>query len=115
VLRGRSLSYARGTPYLPILELLKTYLGIQERDDPRAVRARVGDRLLALDRTLEDLSTPLLALFDAPIDDATWNGLDPPQRRQRILEAVTQLLLRGSRVQPLLLGFVDLQWIDSES
>ena len=115
VLRGRSVSYARGTPYVPTIELLKTYLGIQERDDPREVRARVADKLLTLDRTPEALLTPLLALFDAPIDDAAWNALDPPQRRQRILEAVKQLLLRGSQVQPLLLVFVDLQWMDSES
>jgi len=70
VLRGRSVSYARGTPYVPTIELLKTYLGIQERDDPREVRVRVADKLLTLDRTPEALLTPLLALFDAPIDDA---------------------------------------------
>jgi hypothetical protein len=74
VLRGRSVSCARGTPYLPIIELLKTYLGIQDRDDPREVRARVADSLLTLDPTLQDLLTPLLALFDTPIDDATWSA-----------------------------------------
>jgi class 3 adenylate cyclase/tetratricopeptide (TPR) repeat protein len=115
VLRGRAVSYGRGTPYLPIIELLKTYLGIQERDDPREIRARVADKLLTLDRTLELSLTPLLALFDAPIDDAAWNALDPPQRRQRILEAVKRLLLRASQVQPLLLVVADLQWMDSES
>jgi tetratricopeptide (TPR) repeat protein len=115
VLRGRSVSYARGTPYLPIIELLRTYLGVQEGDDPREVRARVADKLLTLDRTQQPLLTPLLALFDAPIDDAAWNALDPPQRRQRILEAVKRLLLHGSQVQPLLLVVADLQWMDSES
>src|SRR2546422_2008748 len=43
VLRSRSASYARGTPYLHVIELLKAYLGIQERDDPREVRQRVAD------------------------------------------------------------------------
>src|SRR3989442_10782954 len=42
-------------------------------------------------------------------------ALAPPQRRQRTLEAVKRLLLRESRVQPLLLLFEDLQWTDSES
>jgi class 3 adenylate cyclase len=115
VLRGRTVSYARGTPYLPIIELLRTYLGVQERDDPREVRARVADKLLTLDRTLEAFLTPLLAVFDAPIDDAAWKALDPPQRRQRILEAVKRLLLRASQVQPLLLVVADLQWMDAES
>ena len=115
VLETGSISYARATPYLPVIELLKTYLGIQERDDPREVRERVADKLLTLDRTLEPLLTPLLALLDVPVDDAAWDALDPPQRRQRILDAVKRLLLRESQVQPLLLLFEDLHWIDSES
>src|SRR5881628_96359 len=115
VLRSRSASYARGTPYLHVIELLNTYLGMQERDDPQQVRERVVDKLLTLDRTLEPLFTPLLALFDVPVQDAAWDALDPPQRRQRILEAVKRLLLRESQVQPLLLVVADLHWIDSES
>ena len=115
VLRSRSVSYARGTPYLHVIELLKSYLRIQERDDSREMRERVADKLLTLDRTLEPLLTPLLALFDMPVDDAAWDALDPPQRRQRILEAVKRLLLRESQAQPLLLIFADLHWIDSES
>ena len=115
VLRSRSASYARGMPYLHAIELLQTYVGIQERDDPRKVRERVVDKLLTLDRTLEPLLTPLLALFDVPGHDAAWDALDPPQRRHRIQEAVRRLLLRGSQVQPLLLVVADLHWIDSES
>jgi hypothetical protein len=115
VLETGSVSYGRTTPYLPVIELLKTYLSIQERDDHRGIRERVAGELLTLDRTLEPLLTPLLALLDVPVDDAAWGALDPPKRRQRILEAVKRLLLRESQVQPLLLLFEDLHWIDSES
>src|SRR5262249_27139488 len=103
VLRSRSSAYARGTPYLHVIELLKPYLGMQERDDSRQVRERVADKLRTLDRTLGPVLTPLLALFDVPVQDAAWAALAPPQRRQRILEAVKRLLLRQSQVQPLLL------------
>ena len=44
-----------------------------------------------------------------------WQTLDPPQRRQRTLDAVKRLLLRESQVQPLLLVFEDLHWIDTET
>src|SRR5439155_13200876 len=37
------------------------------------------------------------------------------QRRQRTLEGVKRLLVRESQVQPLLLLFEDLQWIDAET
>jgi class 3 adenylate cyclase/tetratricopeptide (TPR) repeat protein len=115
VLRSRSVSYARGTPYLHVIELLETYFGVPERADPRRLRERMADTLRTLDRTLEPLLTPLLALFDVPVHDAAWDGLDPPQRRQRILDAVKRLLLRVSQVQPLLVVVADLHWIDSES
>jgi len=115
VLKTGSVSYGRTTPYLPVIELLKTYLGIQERDDQRAIRERVAGKLLTLDRTLEPLLTPFLALLDVPVDDAAWRALDPLQRRQQTLEAVKRLLLRESQVQPLLLLFGNLHWIDSES
>ena len=115
VLESGSVSYGKATPYLPVIELLKAYLRIQERDDQREIRERVAGKLLMLDRALEPLLTPLLALLDVPVDDAAWDALDPPQRRQRTLDAVKRLLLRESQVQPLLVIFEDLHWIDSET
>ena len=115
VLESGSVSYGKATPYLPVVELLKAYCGIQERDDPRAIRERVAGKLLMLDRALEPLLTPLLALLDVPVEDPTWAALDPSQRRQRTLDAIKRLLIRESQVQPLLLLFEDLHWIDAET
>jgi class 3 adenylate cyclase len=42
VLESGAVSYGKATPYLPVIELLKAYCGIQERDDPRAIRERVA-------------------------------------------------------------------------
>jgi tetratricopeptide (TPR) repeat protein len=115
VLESGSVSYGKATPYLPVIELLKSYFRIQERDGPQEIRERVAGKLLMLDRALEPLLTPLLALLDVPVDDTTWDALDPSQRRQRTLEAVKRLLLRESQVQPVLVLFEDLHWIDTET
>jgi class 3 adenylate cyclase/tetratricopeptide (TPR) repeat protein len=115
ILEGGSVSYGKDTSYLPVIELLKAYFKIQDRDGQREIRERVSGKLLTLDRALEPLLLPLLALLDVPIDDAAWATLDPSQRRQRTLEAVKRLLLRESQVQPLLVLFEDLHWIDSET
>jgi predicted ATPase len=48
-------------------------------------------------------------------EDSPFLQLDPPQRRQRMLDALKRVLLRESQVQPLLLVFEDLHWIDSET
>src|SRR6516225_2527658 len=115
ILESGSVSYGKATPYLPVIELLKAYFRIEDRDGQREIRERMAGKLLTLDRALEPLLTPLLALLDVPVADAVWAALDPPQRRQRTLDAVKWLLLRESQVQPLILLFEDLHWIDSET
>jgi predicted ATPase len=70
---------------------------------------------LTLDRAQEGSLPALLSLLDVPTEDPQWATLDPPQRRRRTLDAVKRLLLRESQVQPLLLVFEDLHWIDAET
>jgi DNA-binding NtrC family response regulator/tetratricopeptide (TPR) repeat protein/class 3 adenylate cyclase len=107
--------YGKVTPYLPVIDLLKTYFQIAERDDVPTIRTRVSDNLLGLDQALGPTLPAILALLDVPVEDPAWQALDPPQRRQRILEALTWLLLRESQVQPLLLVVENLHWIDTET
>ena len=85
------------------------------RDDPRTIRAKVTGQVLTLDETLQDTIPALLWLLDALPDDSPFRTLDPPQRRQRTLDALKRVLLRESQVQPLLLVFEDLHWIDTET
>jgi class 3 adenylate cyclase/tetratricopeptide (TPR) repeat protein len=114
-LQVSSAAYGRATAYLTVIDLLKGYLGIDERDDIRSIRAKVTGHLLTLDEALQDVVPPVLWLLDAlPEEDRLW-GLEPPQRRQITLDAVKRLLLRESRVQPLVLVLEDLHWIDAET
>ena len=58
---------------------------------------------------------PVLWLLDALPEEDGLRSLEPPQRRQLTLDAVKRLLLRESRVQPLVLVLEDLHWIDAET
>jgi hypothetical protein len=115
VIEAASVSYGKATTYFPVIELLRGYFQIESRDDTRKVREKVTGKLLSLDRTLEPALSAFLALLDVPVEDEQWTRLDPPQRRQRTLDAVKRLLLRESQVQPLVVIFEDLHWIDSET
>ena len=115
VVEAASVSYGTATTYLPVIELLRDYFQIESRDDTRKIREKVTGKLLSLDRALEPALAALLALLDVSGDDQQWKTLDPSQRRQRTLEAVKRLLLRESQVQPLVVVFEDLHWIDPET
>jgi class 3 adenylate cyclase/tetratricopeptide (TPR) repeat protein len=115
VLESGSVSYGKATAYLPVIDLLKAYCQIESRDDPRKVREKVTSKLLTLDRALEPTLPAFLALLDVSVEDPAWQALDPPQRRQRTLDACKRPLLRESQVRPLLVVFEDLHWIDSET
>jgi len=114
-LESRSVSYGKSTSYLPLIDLLKNYFQIQDRDDPRKIRERISGKLITLDQSLMPLLSALLALFELPIDEPGWQALDPPQRRRYTLDACKRLLLRESQVQPLVIVFEDLHWIDAET
>ena len=69
ILEASSVSYGKATSYLPVIDLLKGYFKIDDRDDHAEMRAKVLGRVLGLDRALEPLLSPLLALLDVPVED----------------------------------------------
>jgi class 3 adenylate cyclase/tetratricopeptide (TPR) repeat protein len=115
VLQSSSVSYGKATAYLPVIELLRGYFEIDSRDDPRKIREKVTGKVLTLAPALAPVVPALLALLDVPVDEASWQALDPLQRRQQTLDAIKRLLLRESEVQPLVVVFEDLHWIDGET
>jgi class 3 adenylate cyclase/tetratricopeptide (TPR) repeat protein len=115
VLESASVSYGKATPYFPVIDLLKRYSHVAEHDDTRTMRAKVTGQVLTLDPALQDTVPALLALLDALPEESPFLQLDPPQRRQRTLDTLKRVFLRESQVQPLLLMFEDLHWIDSET
>jgi hypothetical protein len=115
VIESSSVSYGKASAYLPVIDLLRTYFRIEARDDPRSIREKVTGRLFSLDRALEPFLPALLWVLDVTVDDPAWERLDPPQRRRLTLDGVKRLLLRESQVQPVVVVFEDLHWIDTET
>ena len=115
VLESGAVPYGKTTPYLPVIELLKTYCGIGEQDDRPAIREKLTGKLRAPDPALERALPAFLTLLDLPVENREWLALDPAARRQRTLDAIKRLLLRESQVRPVALVFEDLQWIDGET
>jgi tetratricopeptide (TPR) repeat protein len=115
ILQSGAVSYGKATAYLPVIELLRGYFAIDSRDDPRKIREKVTGKILTMAPALGPVVPAFLALLDVPVDETSWHALDPAQRRQQTLDAVKRLLLRETEVQPVMVVFEDLHWIDGET
>src|SRR5271170_5361782 len=115
VLEAFSFSHGKASAYLPVVDLLKSYFRIADRDDERTRREKITGKVLALDRALEDALPHLFALLGIPSGDARLDEMDAAIRRRRTREAVKSLIVRESLNQPLIVIFEDLHWIDAES
>ena len=115
MLASRAVSYGTNTPYLPIIDLLKHYFQIEDRDARSQTLERVTEKVLSLDPGLAPYVPALVSLLDGDAQDHRWQSLEPLQRREQTLDAIKRLLIRESQVQPLCLVFEDLHWIDTET
>src|SRR5215813_4905322 len=115
VLEAYSVSYGKASPYLPLLELLKSYFQLHPQDEERQRKEKIAGKVLILDRSLEDTLPYLFALLGVEEQPSPLQQMDPQIRRQRTFEALKKLFLRESLNQPLILIFEDLHWIDSET
>jgi predicted ATPase len=113
VIESGSVSYGKATSFLPIIDLLRAYFQIEAADEARKIREKVTEANLA-DRSLVP-SPPASLVLEIPVEDAGWQKLDAPQRRQHALDGIRRLLIRESQVQPLVILFEDLHWIDAET
>jgi predicted ATPase len=115
VLEAFSTSYGKASPYLPVIELLKSYFEISVEDEERKRREKIMGKVLALDRSLEDTLPYLFALLGIEEPTSSLRQMDPQIRRRRTFEALKRLLIRESLNQPLILIFEDLHWLDTET
>src|SRR4030095_14033105 len=83
IVESGSVSYCNATPYLPLIDLLKSYFKIHDRNNQREIREKVTGKLLTLDESLKPTLPAFLALLDLPVEDQQWQALDPSQKRQR--------------------------------
>ena len=100
VLESASVSYGKATPYFPVIDLLKRYAHVDEHEDTQTIRAKVIGHVLTLDATLQEILPALLSLLGALPEDSPFLHLDPPQRRQRTLEALQRLCCVRARCSP---------------
>jgi len=114
-LEGHCLHYGSAMPYLPLLDIIRSYFGIKEGEREFLIRKTLEEKTSAIDPKLKAILPPLQELLSLRVEDEAYLKLDPQRKRERIFEATRDLLIRESQNQPLILAIEDLHWIDRTS
>jgi class 3 adenylate cyclase len=108
-------AHARSVPLAPVLQLLRDFFGIGERDPDRLARDRIEETATALDPGLGEELPLLFELLAVADPERPAERMAPEARQRRLLALLRRLARAQSAQQPNLLLFEDLHWLDAAS
>ncbi len=114
-LEGKCLSYSRGIAYHPLIDILKSNFDIQDMDDDLEIGNKVSRGLKALGVEEAATSPYLLELLSVKNSGIDKISMSPEARKDRTIEALKRIILKGSEIRPLILAIEDLHWMDKSS
>jgi len=114
-LEGRCLSYSQNVAYHPVIDLFRSGFDIRDSDADYQIRDKVKGALKQWG--VDEGSTlpyllELLSVKDSGIDKIP---MSPEARKDRTMEAIRRVPLKGSEIRPLVMAIEDLHWVDKNS
>jgi class 3 adenylate cyclase/tetratricopeptide (TPR) repeat protein len=114
-LTGRCISFGSQIAYLPILDILKRYLQVEEEDDEAAVIAKTEQGMEALGEEMRAAIPYFKQLLSVNPGDETVAKMDAQIRRLKTFEGLRALMWKLAELKPLVLVVEDLHWMDKAS
>ncbi|MDB4304037.1 AAA family ATPase, partial [Desulfosarcina sp.] len=114
-LEGRCLHYGGSMPYLPLLDVLRSYFDIEESDQEQDIKNKVAEKLARLHENLTACLPSFQDILSLRVDDERYPQIDPGEKKVRVFEALRNLFIRESQNNPLVIAIEDLHWIDKTS
>jgi class 3 adenylate cyclase len=115
IFETRAVAHGRQIPLLPMLELMRDFFSIEERDSDRVAREKIAGRLLLLDERLADDVPLFFDLLGVPDPDRPAPALDPDEAQRRLFAAMRGIVLADGAIDPGVVVVEDLHWIDPAS
>ncbi|MFI4977890.1 MAG: ATP-binding protein [Solirubrobacterales bacterium] len=112
VYEAQGQAHGREIPFLPVLQMMRSYFAIAESDSDQQAREKIAGRLLLLDETFAE-SLPLVFDFLAvPDPHRPAPRMDPDARQRALLEMVKRLVHTSSQSNPGINLLEDAHWFD---
>jgi class 3 adenylate cyclase/tetratricopeptide (TPR) repeat protein len=115
VFEAQGQAHGRAIPFMPILQMLRSFFGIADSDPEQLAREKIAGRALLLDSAFaEDL--PLLFDFlGVPDPDRPVPQMSPEARQRGLADILCKLTSNPSRRKTLVLVLEDMHWVDDGS
>ncbi len=114
-LEGHCIKYGGSMAYLPVLDILRSYFDIKERDKESPIKKKMEEKILGLDQKLKNVIPPFQSLLSLKVDNEDFSKREPKEKREKTFEALRDLMIRVSQEKPLILAVEDLHWMDRTS
>jgi class 3 adenylate cyclase/tetratricopeptide (TPR) repeat protein len=115
VFECQAQSHGREIPFMPVLQMLRSYFGIADSDPERIVREKIAGRALLLDPALADDLPLLFDFLGVPDPDRPLPQLSAEARHRALRAVVCRLIRAPNRRNPIVTIVEDLHWIDEAS
>ncbi|MGV1049840.1 MAG: adenylate/guanylate cyclase domain-containing protein [Solirubrobacterales bacterium] len=115
VFEAQAQAHGQAIPFMPVLQMLRSFFGIGEREPEQLAREKIAGRALLLD---SGFSADLPLLFDflgVPDPERPLQQMSAEARQRALGGIVCRLVNAPGRRKALVLVIEDLHWIDEAS
>jgi len=114
-LTGQCVSYGKDAPQLPLIDLIRRKLQVDESDSEENIVKKLDEYVESLEADLSADVPWLRFLLSVDPGDRAVRVLDASIRKVRVFEALRSFILAHSQRDPLVVVFEDLHWLDEVS
>jgi class 3 adenylate cyclase/tetratricopeptide (TPR) repeat protein len=115
VFEAQAQSHGTTTPFMPVLQMLRAFFGIGDREQEQIAREKIAGRALLLDPGFADDLPLMFDFLGVPDPDRPVAQLSAEARQRALGGIVCRLVNAPSRRTTLVLMIEDLHWIDAGS
>jgi class 3 adenylate cyclase/tetratricopeptide (TPR) repeat protein len=115
VFEAQGQSHGRSIPLMPVLQMLRAYFGIGDRDPERIAREKIAGRALLLDPEFAEELPLVFDFLGVPDPDRPVAQMSPEARQRALGRIVCRLINAPNRRHTIVLAIEDLHWMDEAS
>jgi class 3 adenylate cyclase/tetratricopeptide (TPR) repeat protein len=115
VFEAQAQAHGQAIPFMPVLQMLRSFFGIGEREPEQLAREKIAGRALLLDPGFSEDLPLLFDFLGVPDPDRPVPQMSAEARQRALGEIVCRLVNAPSRRKTLVLVIEDLHWIDEAS